>query len=137
MTRRILVDGIKLEGADAQRMIDEVLRDVDETGAPRRLVPLSLLVIVAVACGVAAGVTAYVLGRYANGVSSGWRNAICVGVALVVTATCSRLQWRLHRRALRAAMRRHGFDLCPRCGYWLKGLGDDRTRCPECGAQRV
>ncbi|MHC4767432.1 MAG: hypothetical protein ACYTEI_01815 [Planctomycetota bacterium] len=34
-----------------------------------------------------------------------------------------------------AALRRHGYDVCPKCGYWLKGLKDE-TRCPECGAQR-
>ena len=33
-------------------------------------------------------------------------------------------------------MRRRGFDLCTRCGYWLKGLGPDQTRCPECGAYK-
>ena len=32
------------------------------------------------------------------------------------------------------AMRRHGFELCTECGYWLKGLPDGTERCPECGA---
>ncbi len=34
------------------------------------------------------------------------------------------------------AMRRRGHDVCPRCGYWLKGLSEDVERCPECGADR-
>ena len=51
MARRIIVDGIKLEGEEAERMIDDVMRDVDEAGAPRRITPLSLLAVVAVACG--------------------------------------------------------------------------------------
>ena len=34
------------------------------------------------------------------------------------------------------ALRLHGYDVCPRCGYWLKGLADDTDRCPECGAER-
>ena len=34
-----------------------------------------------------------------------------------------------------AALRHHGHDVCPKCGYWLKGLQDE-TRCPECGAER-
>ena len=34
------------------------------------------------------------------------------------------------------ATRRHGYDVCAKCGYWLKGLDDDITRCPECGRQR-
>jgi ssDNA-binding Zn-finger/Zn-ribbon topoisomerase 1 len=33
------------------------------------------------------------------------------------------------------ALRRHGYDVCPKCGYWLKGL-EAETRCPECGARR-
>jgi hypothetical protein len=34
------------------------------------------------------------------------------------------------------AARRRGHDLCGHCGYWLRGLGEDISRCPECGAQR-
>jgi hypothetical protein len=34
------------------------------------------------------------------------------------------------------ATRRHGHDVCRKCGYWLKGLGDDIKRCPECGTER-
>ena len=34
------------------------------------------------------------------------------------------------------ATRRHGHDVCAKCGYWLKGLGDEIIRCPECGARR-
>jgi hypothetical protein len=34
------------------------------------------------------------------------------------------------------AIRQHGCDVCGKCGYWLKGLGEDVTRCPECGAPR-
>ena len=32
--------------------------------------------------------------------------------------------------------RRHGHDVCGRCGYWLRDLPDDVQRCPECGAAR-
>ena len=136
MARRIIVDGIKVEGAEAQRIIEEALHDADETGAPRRILPLSLLVVVAIAVGVVTGVTGYVLTRFVKGLPRGWYIAICVCVSFVVSAVCSRLHWRSQRRQLRAAMRRHGFDLCTRCGYWLKGLGEEQTRCPECGAPR-
>jgi hypothetical protein len=34
------------------------------------------------------------------------------------------------------ATRQRGHDVCTRCGYWLRGLGDDVGRCPECGAER-
>lgn len=38
----------------------------------------------------------------------------------------------LYRRELRA----RGYDICIQCGYWLRGLGDDVTNCPECGTAR-
>ncbi len=34
------------------------------------------------------------------------------------------------------AARQRGHDVCPKCGYWLKGLGADTQRCPECGCVR-
>jgi len=34
------------------------------------------------------------------------------------------------------ATRQHGCDVCGKCGYWLKGLGEDVERCPECGTPR-
>lgn len=30
----------------------------------------------------------------------------------------------------------HGHDVCPKCGYWLRGLPEDIKRCPECGVTR-
>lgn len=33
-------------------------------------------------------------------------------------------------------IRLEGFDVCLKCGYWLRGLGDEITNCPECGAKR-
>ena len=35
-----------------------------------------------------------------------------------------------------AELRGRHFDVCMRCGYWLKGLDDDVAQCPECGATR-
>lgn len=35
-----------------------------------------------------------------------------------------------------AALRQMGYDLCPLCGYWLRGLGENVKQCPECGAER-
>lgn len=34
------------------------------------------------------------------------------------------------------ATRLHGYDVCANCGYWLRGLGEDIHRCPECGTSR-
>ncbi len=33
-------------------------------------------------------------------------------------------------------IRLEGFDICLKCGYWLRGLGDEITYCPECGTKR-
>ena len=33
-------------------------------------------------------------------------------------------------------LRQSGYDICTRCGYWLKGLDDATDRCPECGTKR-
>ena len=30
----------------------------------------------------------------------------------------------------------HGYDVCLKCGYWLKGLDTETTHCPECGFSR-
>lgn len=37
---------------------------------------------------------------------------------------------------VRRATREQGYDVCDRCGYWLRGLDDTTDRCPECGARR-
>ena len=33
-------------------------------------------------------------------------------------------------------IRLEGFDVCLKCGYWLRGLGDEISNCPECGTKR-
>ncbi len=33
-------------------------------------------------------------------------------------------------------IRLEGFDVCLKCGYWLRGLDDETTNCPECGTKR-
>ena len=33
-------------------------------------------------------------------------------------------------------IRLEGFDVCLKCGYWLRGLGDEIMNCPECGTKR-
>lgn len=36
----------------------------------------------------------------------------------------------------RQAVRDLGRDVCVRCGYWLRGLADEVSVCPECGTDR-
>jgi hypothetical protein len=40
------------------------------------------------------------------------------------------------RACVYRALRERGYDVCMRCGYWLRDLADDERRCPECGAGR-
>ncbi len=40
------------------------------------------------------------------------------------------------RRRTYKALCEMGYDTCLKCGYWLRGLGDEVTNCPECGAKR-
>ena len=42
----------------------------------------------------------------------------------------------LYIKPVRRAMRDHGYVLCISCGYELRGLGDEITKCPECGTMR-
>ena len=46
------------------------------------------------------------------------------------------LRWLFARRATFAALREMGYDVCLKCGYWLRSLGDEVKRCPECGWRR-
>ena len=54
------------------------------------------------------------------------------GIWVILTV----LRWRFARRATFAALREIGYDVCLNCGYWLRGLGDEVERCPECGWRR-
>ncbi|MDY7109076.1 MAG: hypothetical protein SYC29_10625 [Planctomycetota bacterium] len=40
------------------------------------------------------------------------------------------------RPGVKAALRTMGYEICAKCGYWLRELPDDERRCPECGAER-
>lgn len=37
---------------------------------------------------------------------------------------------------VRGAVREIGYEVCEKCGYWLRGLDRDVTKCPECGSRR-
>lgn len=41
--------------------------------------------------------------------------------------------WKPH---VNKALREMGFDVCFRCGYWLRGLDSSTVKCPECGVKR-
>ena len=54
------------------------------------------------------------------------------GIWVILTG----LRWLFGRRATYAALGQMGYDVCLKCGYWLKGLSDEVKRCPECGWRR-
>ncbi len=56
-----------------------------------------------------------------------------VTVSWILTALLGRLSW---KPRVNAALRELGYDVCRRCGYWLRGLSDTVDRCPECGHDR-
>ena len=39
-------------------------------------------------------------------------------------------------RPVRRLLREEGYEVCIRCGYWLRDLTDKEQRCPVCGAPR-
>lgn len=64
-------------------------------------------------------------------------SAVSLAVVLAGFALGHWLLWGLLLRAFRGAMREIGRDVCTECGYWLRGLDDEVTRCPECGGARA
>lgn len=62
--------------------------------------------------------------------------AVCLGallIMLVIIVLSLRWIWRPQTLRALASM---GYEVCPRCGYWLRGLPEGEDRCPECGAKR-
>ena len=54
-------------------------------------------------------------------------------VSWVLVTLVGRIAW---KPRVNAALRELGYDVCSRCGYWLRGLNDDVGHCPECGSER-
>lgn len=44
--------------------------------------------------------------------------------------------YRAYVSFVRRALPHIGHEVCLECGYLLRGLGDEITKCPECGAER-
>jgi len=58
---------------------------------------------------------------------------VLIAAAVVIRAVLGRYRF---APCVYRATRRQGYDVCGKCGYWLKGLSDEIKRCPECGAAR-
>jgi rubrerythrin len=47
------------------------------------------------------------------------------------------MMWRsAYAPTMYRTIREFGHEVCPKCGYWLRGLGEEIDHCPECGAKR-
>jgi hypothetical protein len=136
VTQRIIIDGIRVEGDEAKRIVDEAVHRTDRKGRRRLRLPLGMLTGCALFPGIAAGLLGWGLEHLVGGVPRVWLVLACMIVAVGVSLAWIQIHWRMHRRRLREAMRAHGFELCLECGYWLKGLGSESAHCPECGAER-
>ncbi|MGD8454515.1 MAG: hypothetical protein PVJ57_22090 [Phycisphaerae bacterium] len=58
---------------------------------------------------------------------------VLISAVIIIRAVLGRCRFAPY---IYEAIRRQGYDVCTKCGYWLKGLHDDVDRCPECGAER-
>jgi hypothetical protein len=71
----------------------------------------------------------------------GASDAVIVGVlcgAVFLGFVGTMVFWRrVYAPATWASLRDIDFDVCPHCGYWLRGLSLEMGQCPECGAART
>jgi hypothetical protein len=97
---------------------------------------LVLLTIIGVAI---PGIGGRMLGEFLFrvGLPEFWAGALGVGPALLLHVGLMLLIFSLvYVRPMRRALREMGYDVCVRCGYWLRGLDNTVVQCPECGAAR-
>lgn len=62
--------------------------------------------------------------------------AVAAPVMLLIWCAFAIVNRALLQTHMRKAMIEMGYHICPACGYWLKGLPEHTSRCPECGADR-
>ena len=69
---------------------------------------------------------------------TGWPILLLIAVQMTVTwilfALVGRISW---KPRVHSALGELGYDVCRRCGYWLRGLTDAEHRCPECGQEKT
>jgi ssDNA-binding Zn-finger/Zn-ribbon topoisomerase 1 len=99
--------------------------------------PANLIVALVPAFGMILGMGVFFLFFRGSSLFSWLGVAVAVGVQVAVTwfllAILGKYTW---RPIVAAELRTFGYDVCPKCGYWLRGLGEDVRQCPECGAAR-
>lgn len=73
---------------------------------------------------------------------TGWHRDWCTGGCAVALAVITIAVWLfiytlLYVRPLRRALSELGYEVCEKCGYWLRDLPRATARCPECGTPRT
>ena len=66
-----------------------------------------------------------------------WVAALGAGAAMYLCAII--VGWLTDEQSaaeVRREVRRYGWEVCVKCGYWLRGLPADEPHCPECGSPR-
>ncbi len=72
-----------------------------------------------------------------TGLDAKWcRAGTAIIFALVSICIWMAIYTLMYVRPLRRALCELGYHVCVRCGYWLRGLDESITQCPECGTGR-
>ena len=138
MKRKVIIDRIRLSPEEAKKIIDEAVESAAHTTSLGNILSFGALIVVFfiaifVAVWLASGLGLMFSSR------SPWAGLwICItypSAAVLICFIYHPLMRFFHRKEIRAEMSARGFELCPTCGYWLKGLGADSSHCPECGTQ--
>jgi predicted RNA-binding Zn-ribbon protein involved in translation (DUF1610 family) len=68
--------------------------------------------------------------------TSEWITIVVVFAAAGAVIVARVTLGRIYGRPVRRALRQEGYEVCVRCGYWLRDLTEREKRCPVCGAER-
>lgn len=94
---------------------------------------LSFAVVLA-ACIAAFHLLDFVLAHYVNTNLSGFI-AISVSALVFLLGMAFALRFG-YESDLFWLLRMDGYNICPKCGHWLKGMDETSRYCPECGADQ-
>lgn len=141
LTFRVSIDGKRLDRAACRQVRRDAMRRAIEHRPWIRFVH-PVMTLAALVFGFAAS---WLLGKFmlmagAKDIAGLPRLAIVLVVAIPVMGFIwmmfALVNRKLLQRSMRRAMRDLGYNLCPACGYWLRGLAADTGHCPECGSPR-
>jgi DNA-directed RNA polymerase subunit RPC12/RpoP len=68
--------------------------------------------------------------------TSEWPTLVIIFAAAGAVIVARVILGRIYGRPVRRALRQEGYEVCVRCGDWLRDLTDREKRCPLCGAER-